>query len=821
MKENDSTGVFVGVQMLQSGNAMAEVVVRAGIPPAIVHNDTIAFNAGAYALHPNSTVEDLLKKLPGVNVDKDGVVTMQGKKVDKIYIDGKEFFLGDLKAATRNLPADIVAQIETYDSQTDKDKLTGIKSNTGTKTLNVKLKSNRKAGYFGRVYAGAGNDNTYAAGATVNSMAPTRWFYFSANTNNVNNQFPPNDFGSPGATPGFQSFGNLNLNYRQEWNKKFTTAINGSFNSNKTSMEQTSDKQTFLSDSSLVENRFSQSKNNNHNWRVDGVVDYKMDSSNTLLYRLGWSPGKMTNNSMDTVSVLTSKPSGNYLSNRGETDNSSNAKSNNLSNSLEFRHSFLRKGRTFYIGLTQSSNDQQQPASLYTFVNNFDSAGNIVMHNLQDQRSTQTSSGNNYGAAVTYTEPLSAHHILDFNYNITNSVSRTDKTSFAYDSTSGKYDILDTTTTNHFRTINAIQKLGAGYNVTFTKYSYQVGLAAQFSNLDNNNYTLKSQINQRSTNWYPRASLIYNLSKGKSLNFNYSGYNTTPTIDQLQPLPDLTNPFLVRLGNPNLKQQFDHNIRASYTGFNSVNFQNLQIAVDGGFTEHKITGATTILSGGIQQLQYVNTDGNFRVGSDIVYGFPLGSEDRGNAGKDNRSGNANISGHTSYSRDISFLNGVQNVTDNINAGGRFDINYHLKEKLFLDVNANVEYTTANYSVNSSQNTHILNQNYDVKIFYELPLSFHVSSNYGLQVTGSQGSLPARGVSFWNASLYKTFFRNQSTQIWFSVFDLLNSVSSYMQMVGPNYVMTSKSNLRGRTFFFGVVYNFRKFPTTKPVRTPGA
>jgi len=170
ISENDTTALFAKFILRPSSKPLMEVIVKASIPPVIVKSDTIGFNAAAFPTRPFASVEDLLKKLPGIVVDKDGNVTLQGKKIDKILIDGKEFFLSDIKTATQNLPAEIVAQVETYDTQSERGKLTGIRDPTGGKTLNIKLKKDRKTGYFGNAYAGAGNANGYAVGGTAASL---------------------------------------------------------------------------------------------------------------------------------------------------------------------------------------------------------------------------------------------------------------------------------------------------------------------------------------------------------------------------------------------------------------------------------------------------------------------------------------------------------------------------------------------------------------------------------------------------------------------------------------------------------------------------
>ena len=802
--EHDSIAIPLRLVLKQSSTSLIEVVVKASIPPVIVKNDTIAFNAGAYPTRPYATVEDLLRKLPGVDVDKNGNVTMQGKKVDKIYLDGKEFFLGDVKTATQNLPADIVSQIESYDTQTEQGKLTGIRDNTGGKTINIKLKKDKKRGYFGKAYAGAGNNESYAAGGTATSLGNSRWLFGNFTANNINNQFNGQENNNGAGGGGINTSSSLNLNYKEEWGKKVTATINGGYNSSNLTLRQTSNKQTYLTDSSLLESRLSQATSHSTSWHLDAHMQYNIDSFSTLIVRSTWSPTSSRSNSTDTVGIVTQKtadtPQYNYNSSLGKTMNGSSTTGYNINNSVDFRSRFRKKGRSLYLGFTETGQHQDQPGSLYSLVNNYDSTGSLWQHTLQDQRSGQTTRSNGYGGAIQYTEPLSPNHILDFGYHINTNSNRSDKQSFDYDSATSKYDHPDSLTTNHFYNRNTVQRFSIGYNATEGLLRYQIGLATQLTNLLNDNYSIHSRLLQHFTNWFPRANLIWSITKEKNLQLGYSGSSTAPTIDQLQPLPDLTNPFLVKLGNPDLQQSFTHNVNLSYNSFNAHNLQNWQASFNGDYTEHQIVGATTALAGGVQQIQYINVEGVHHFSSAVTYGFPLGT----------KKGNGNIGVHGNYGHDISFINGEQNITTSLGSGGRLGINYRPLEKLFIDGNASLDFNSSKYSVNSTLNTHTLLQNYYMDISYEFPFAVTMASNFSWQITGSQGALPSHQTTVWNASIYKSIFRNHAGQIRFSAFDILNNAKSVNQSAGSNYIMTSQSNLPGRLWLLSFVYNFRKF-----------
>ncbi|HVU57508.1 MAG TPA: outer membrane beta-barrel protein [Puia sp.] len=806
ISDKDTSTVFAKFILRPSSKPLMEVIVKASIPPVIVKADTIGFNAAAFPTRPYASVEDLLRKLPGIVVDKDGNVTMQGKKIDKILIDGKEFFLSDIKTATQNLPAEIVAQVETYDTQTEQGKLTGVRDPTGGKTLNIKLKKDRKKGYFGNAYAGAGSASGYAVGGTAASMDPTRNIFFNGSTNNISNLFTGRENNSGPVSGGLQTLSNGSLNYRDNLGKKIVAVFNGGFFQNQSTVMQSSSRQTFLGDSSLIENRLSNSSNKSNVEHFNVRMEYKMDSLRTMTLQSSWSSQAGNSHSTDTVGINTQKGTGDqantWRSSHGLTDNTNKTHGYSLNNSVDFRQRFQKQGRTVYIGLSQSSNQQHADAGLYSLVDAFDSLGNNIQHMLQDQRSTQTSDNENYSVRANYTEPVGKKKIVDFGYQFSSSTSHSNKQSFDYDSATGRYDHPDTLTTNQFFNRNTNQNIHADFNSDGTKLHYQLGVAVQLTSLYNQNYSIKDPILQHFTNWYPRASLIWTLSQSRSIRLGYSGSSSAPSIDQLQPLPDLTNPFLVRIGNPGLQQSFQHNMDLGFNSINPKSLQNWQLSMQGGFMEHAITASTTLLAGGVQQLQYVNIEGNYQLSGNLAYGFPLWA----------RHGNGSVGIQGNYAHQNGFINGEPNSTSTSGLGGSLQLSYHPAEKAFFDVNGSLNYSSNAYSLNKDQNSNVLVQNYTADFSYELPWALTISSYYNWQQTGAQGSLPAHATSYWNAACYKSIFRNHSGQIRLSVFNLLNSASNVSQSAGPNFIASSRSNIVGRLWLLSFVWHFRKFPS---------
>jgi hypothetical protein len=799
IEKKDISIIICRIFLKPNSEKLLEVVVRASIPPVIVKSDTIVFNAEAYASPPNSSVEDLLKKLPGIQIDKDGNVTMNGQNVDKIRIDGKDFFLGDPRLASQNLPADIVEQVEAYNTQSDKANLTGIKEQSNTKTLNIKLKKNRNKGYYGKIYAGGGTNNGYSVGGSATRLQSPQMLLLSVNANNINNQFTGTEH-SNGNDNGLQISNSQQFNYRDEWSKKLNATVNFLRNYNDISVNQQLNRQTSLTDSAIIQNSLSSSKNVNTNTNGNLYLEYKPDTLTQIDLRSNLGSFQSAGRSSDSVSIITQKANNRYLSSLGKTENDAESSGNQINNSLDFRRLFSKKGRLIYLSFAQSSSLQDQPASLFSNVTAFDSTGNRINAISQNQRSTQKTNNNGYSVSASYTEPLGSRHVLDFNYTLNKSSGHSDKKSFNYDSLTGKYDQLDSQTTNRFQNHTTVQSFGAGYNTTEGKYRFQIGLTGQITCLGNLNLMNDSTLGQQTLNWIPRVSLLWQLNKASNINVEFTGMNQAPSIDQLQPIPDLTNPYLIKTGNPDLKQQLTHSLSINYGSYNETRFKNWQVNLNGNLSHNFITSSSTVLAGGVQQLQYVNVQGVYHLAAYISYGFPIQKQ---------KYGNASVSIHGQYGHDVSLINGQQNIAASEGIGGAANLNFHVKDSLFVNLIANIEQTKSDYSLQGSPSSLTLNENYTVDVSYRLFWSLTVSSYYTLQITGNQNNLPSQAVSIWNAVVYRTIFNNRG-EIRFSAFDLLNSSSSFSQTTGVNFVQTQETNRPGRLFLLSLVWRIKKF-----------
>jgi len=483
---NDSAINIGNIYLQTKAHELKGVTVTAA--PVEIKNDTVQFNAGMYHTKPNGTIEDLLKKMEGVEVDKQGNVKAQGETVQRVLVNGKRFFGDDPKMATQNLPADIVDKIQVFDQLSDQSSFTGFDDGNRTKTINIVTKLNARKGYFGKFTAGAGNKGLYALGATVSRFNGDEQISFIGQLNNTNQQVFTiqdilgtfNNNGSKGFRSGLmdggrgvsgglpfsggpQSMqvsigGNANtnnnsglittkaagLNYANTLGEG--TQIYGSFFYNHLTVEadQKSATENFIQDdSSQFENQNSLSKKTNQNQRFNFNIETQFDSSNALIIRPNFTYQTTTLSSQTQTNITKGKliALSNTASN-SEQDNSGY----NGSVDATYRHKFNKKGRTLILGFNYSANTNDGDGKYFSVINDIQSATT----DTTNQYYISDSKGNTFSTTVAYTEPVGKNQLIELNYNNTYSNNTANRITYNYDSTTGKFSLMDTTLSNQF-----------------------------------------------------------------------------------------------------------------------------------------------------------------------------------------------------------------------------------------------------------------------------------------------------------------------------------------------------------------------------------
>ncbi len=824
--------------------SLQEVVINEA--PVKINGDTIAFRADAFKTKPNATVEDLLKKLPGLQVERDGTVKAQGEQVQKVYVDGKEFFSNDPKLATKNLTADMVDQVEVFDDMSEQAKFNRIDDGSRSKALNLKLKKDKKKGLFGKAYAGYGTHERYDAGLNANMFKGAMQTSVIAKTNNTNNiGFSFSDmigtFGSggmggmmgggagggmnivraPGGGGFSGGFGGLNLgttgsgitkssqiglNYRDTWSKSFD--VNGSyfFNHVNSYNDRISHRTNFFPDSSTLftdGHTRSQGQNDNHRFNLNMV--YTIDSFNSIVYNPNLSYQKSYNTySLDSFFIAAQNKGVRYPSNEGLTVNNSEGDGYNWANNLIWRRRFRKAGRTLSVNLSNTLGQSQRDAYTATNSKVYQPAGGFQEKNINKLYTTDNQT-NNYGVSLSYTEPIARDKVWELNYSHNNNRSRSDRKTHDYDVATSKYDLVDSLR-NNFQNQNEWNRLGTNLRVVKKKYNYQLGFAVQQTSLESEDLTKNSIIKQTFTNLFPTASFNYQFARSRSLRFNYRGNTRQPSISQLQNIVDSTNYQNQVAGNPALKQEFTNNFNLSYNFFDVVKFRNLFAFVTFSNTKNKISSFIAQRADGVQYTKPINLNGAFNLNGTFNVGFPI---------KKMSGGNFNTNTRIAYNRDVNLLydikvsDTVKNFTNNLNIGEDLRLSYNYKEKLDLGLGVSVNYNSVKYTVQSSRNTSYYTHTYSADITYTLPAGFILSTDFDYTLNTGRSDGFNQNYAIWNGSLAKEVFKNRKGEIRLSVFDILEQNQSVVRNIGSNSIEDVQSSVLNRFFMLTFTYKLNR------------
>ncbi|KAB7730438.1 outer membrane beta-barrel protein [Rudanella paleaurantiibacter] len=862
--------------MATEAKSLNEVTVQGA--PVVIKGDTLEFNAGSFKTQPNAVVEDLIKKLPGMEVERDGTVKAQGQEVKRILVDGKPFFGNDPKMATRNLPAEMIDKVQLYDRQSEQSQFSGVDDGDREKTINITTKRDRRKGVFGRQSLGMGQEppsgpTRYQGQVGINRFDNGQQLSVIGSANNINQQnFSAEGLGNGGGLGGFgggnnfggggmggnggnrggqggNSGGNSGLPTGQQTN--LTRAISGGlnfsdgltskvdfsasyfYNNTRTITEQTSRRENILPsaalrgapypDSTNITNRQSSSVSTFGNHRVNAQLIWRIDSMNTL---------RVIPNLVFSDNVSNSLSDSRTASNRGTPLNSSltnydaNGRGVSGTNTLLWTHKFKRRGRTFSAnlnttlnsqvtnGFNRSKNEYFQSitniplSSSITGGGSLTGVGGLFAANI-NQRNEQQTDAMTSNLNLSYTEPLSLAKTLEFRYNLNTNDNSSDRQVFDFDERVNAYTLPNERLTNRFDNIFRTQRAGVSLQTRRLKYNYTFGFDVQDANLQTNNISRDIELTRYYLNLLPNALFTYNVSRNQRLMINYRSRIQPPSVNQLQPVLNNSNPLNIQTGNPDLKPEFANTLNINYNNFDPTTFRSLFASINVNQINRRIVNATAFNSAGGQVTKPVNADGYYSITGFLNLGRSI----------DWSGQRVNLSWATngSFVNNISFVNDQLNKGRNLSVGQRVSINTFWKDKLDLNLSGNVSYQSAQYSLQPQQNSNFLFTSLNAFVFYQLPGRFTLTSDFSYNANSGRAAGFNQRFALWNVGVAKQLFKQKQGELRLSVYDLLNQNRSIIRNVNDTYIEDVQSLVLRRYVMLTFTYNLRKFGMTSTRR----
>jgi hypothetical protein len=819
------------IALSDRSRVLEEVVVEAEAPPITMIEDTVQYNAGSFRTQPNANVEQLLKKLPGVKVDKDGAITAQGEKVNRVLVDGKEFFGNDPKIATRNLPADAIDKVQVYDKQSDQAQLTGFEDGNYEKTINLKLKKDKKKGVFGKLTAGAGNKDLYEMKGNVNSFKGARQMSAigMANNNNAEGFSFMDILNFTGELSRMQrgsSGGNININISGDdaaamgvnggGRNGITTSSGGGINYNNIigskndfqsnyfynrynpQVQRTTNRLNLLpnGNTNYLANSFSNNINSGHRLNLNNL--YQVDSFNSIRIIPSLSFQETNNRSRSDYKTLREDGS---LVNEGNSNTVSNNKGFNFRNEIAFRKKFRRKGRTFSLTLQTSLNESDGDGTQNSVNAFYNPSGSLLRRDTINQQSETEASLKSYNLRAVYTEPLFKRSLMEFSAAKSNSKNISDKTTWDYNKNSGQFDKMNPQQTNNFENTYGYTNAGFRIRKQGRKYNYAVGINWQQADLEGNitSGVKDSLITKSFRNWLPNARFQYNFTRFKNISFNYNATTNQPSVSQLQPIPDISNQLYIREGNPDLKQELTHTVQGNLFLMSPYKNKNFMMFFNYRRTQNKIVNYDVVDNVGIRTTKPVNVDGIYSMTGDMNFSMPVRF----------LKGMFEIGNRVSFSNDKQFINTQENTIKTLTFGPEVSLSASVKEKLDLSFEASFNINNSKYSLNAANNVNYLQQRYGVDADWQLPKRFFFSTDFGYTINSQRADGFNGKIPIWNASISKQFMKYSRGEIKLSAFDLLNENTGINRTSNQNYIEDSRVNTLQRFFMLTFTYSLTK------------
>ncbi len=819
--QDTTTVLNIGpVVMTETSVTLDDAVVTAVKASVVAKQDTIEFNAGSFKTQANASVEDLLKKLPGVEVDSEGKITSGGKTVTKILVDGKEFFGDDTKMATKNLPSDLVDKVQVVDRKSDLARITGVDDGEEETVINLTVKKNMKNGWFGTIEGGYGTDKRYEGKFNVSTFTDNNQISVVGGANNTNDlgfmDSGRGRFSNFGSSGGITSSQQLGVNFNLGKTDKFRVGGNVFYTHTDRDSESSTNTEYLQTGRNEFKSSSNYTRDKGHNLRADFRMEWKIDPNNTLDFRPQFSFNNRNTQSTGE-SYMWNGGFNMDLLNSDISKRFNHGTSYNASGRLIFNHNFpSRPGRSFSVQANYDFSDTKQYSTTWSDIEYYlaiDPANSSEkLYRFLDNHQWN----NSVGARLTWTEPLgdvTRGNFLQvayrfqyrFNnankdtYNIPLPLETTDFSPVDF-ATIPELAVFDTDLSNRFRNKFGTQELQLGYKKINSKYNLEAGLVFSPSSSGSEDL-LKSERNiptQWVWNVAPFARFRYRFSKTKSIRADYRARTTAPSLTQLQPVADESDPLNITRGNPDLKPTFTQSMNVHFNNYNQDTQQAMMAMLNLQYSQNVIVNKTVSdPETGKRETTYTNANGNFSGWGMFMINQPFR----------NRKWRFSARAAANYSSMAGYINGNFNRSGNLRLSPNTGMTFTC-DIFQMSVNPTYSFNMATNSLPDQANlyTHAYGFRSDASLY--LPFGLQVNTDINFDKTSGYSNGFNSTSWLWNAQISYSFLREKNLTLSVRAYDLLGQKKNISRSVSANGTITDSSyNDLTRYVMFGISYTF--------------
>lgn len=826
------------INMLSKSKMLEEVIVKSGAPIRI-KGDTTIYTADSFKVREGANVEELLRKLPGVQVDRNGQITALGEKVERFLVDGEEFFGSDPGIATKNLRADIVKDVQVYKGKSDQAAFTGIDDGQSKQTMNLVLKEDKKKGYFGKIEAGGGLKNNSQVGDQDKFSNAIMFNAFKAkrkiaaygimsNTGKLNldwddrNKYGGGDEiqttdnggiiisgGDYNRSDGIPTNWNGGLYYSNKFNDD-KQSINAGYRVTKINApgETNTYSRNFLADSTWLNYTNNVGFSSNLKQGANLILETKLDSMNTLKLT---AQGNLNNLDANFNYYSQNTDIDSAFININERRGYSKTDNSNINANLLWMHKFKKLYRTLSIKGDVNHTETKGNSFLYSKLD-FYKEGNIDSSSIIDQNTIFNNISNSISTRLAYTEPLMKDVYLELSYTLGLSRNTNDRNIYANNGSESYSNFIDSLSNNY--EFNSLSNApGINFRLNKKKVNLSVGTSAAFTNYDQVDLTNGVTRSYDFVNYAPSANLTYKIKPSETLNFYYNGNSRAPSLDQLQPIPNNTDPLNIYVGNPFLRPSFSHRFSAYYNNYKTLKERGIWGYMNFGFTQNAFVQFSEF-NDGVRRYYTVNANGIANFNSSISYNFKW-------KGPGIR---LSVGGGYNFNRNVDFVNnftsnnglGLKNITTTNSYRISTNVYKSVDRKYDIGIGPNVLYNYTKATVNTIANAKYWSGGFDIWGNVQLPLQFEIRTEVNASFVQNDPRFPANNnYTIWNGFLTKKIYKSQF-EARLSVYDILNQNRGYNRNFSSySFTETYKTTLQ-RFWLLSFVWNITKTGGATPV-----
>ncbi len=825
------------IDMLSKSKLLEEVVVKGGAPIRI-KGDTTIYTADSFKVREGANVEELLKKLPGIQVDRNGQITALGEKVERFLVDGEEFFGSDPGIATKNLRADIVKDVQVYKGKSDQAAFTGIDDGQSKQTMNLVLKEDKKKGYFGKLEAGAGLKNKNQPGdqdkfnnaLMFNAFKAKRKiaaYGIMSNTGKLNLDWDDRSkYGGGGemqttedggifitsggdynSSDGIPTNWNAGIHYNNKFNED-KHSLNAGYRVTKINAptRATTYSRNFLPDSTWLSFSDNNSYSSNIKQGANLIFETKLDSMNTLKLTAN---GNSNNNESSYTNYSENRDVDSAFINANTRQGKNKADNTNINANLLWMHKFKKLYRTLSVNGGFNHTTANGDALLYSKLD-FYKNGTVDSSAIIDQQTLSDNLSNNINGRIAYTEPLMKDVYLELNFAFNSGKNTNDRKVYAENG--GVYNRLIDSLSNNYEFNSLSNAPGLSLRLNKKKLNLSAGTSAAFTRYEQVDISRSMVRDYQFVNHNPRANINYKIKPSENLSFNYNGYGRAPSLDQLQPIPDNSDPLNIFVGNPLLKPSFNHSFRINYNSFKMLSERNIWAYMGYNFTQNAFVQFSEF-NEGVRRYSTVNTNGVANFNSNINYGFKIKSIGL----------RLGFGGGYNFNQNVDFVNSF-NANDgvsqkNITRSNRYrlglDIYKSVDGKYDFGLYTHTAYNNSKATVNAAADAKYWSNGFNFWGNVQLPLKFEIRTDLDANFVQKDARFPAdNNYVIWNGFLTKKIYKDQF-EAKLSVYDILNQNRGYNRNFSSYSFTESYRTTLQRFWLISFVWNITKLNTTAP------